>query len=193
MIAQLRGALRSKAPERVIVDVGGVGYLVAVPLSTFYELPELGSEVELHVRTYVRAEAIELYGFRTAAEQALFEALIGVQGIGPKLAVTILSGMESDLLVASLVSQDVARLTTIPGVGKKTAERLALELKDKAAELVPSGAAVGAGHGVRGDVLSALVNLGYKPRVAEAALDRIEHPADEFETLLRQTLGMLAR
>lgn len=192
MIGYLRGALRSKATEAVLVDVGGVGYRVTVPLSTYYELPDLGAEVELRIHTYVRDDAIQLYGFRTRSEKGLFLALIGISGIGPKLAITILSGMESDLLVASIADQDIARLTSIPGVGKKTAERLALELKDKVLELVPAARAL-THHGVRDDVVSALQNLGYRKRHAERAIEKIEEPADEFETLLRQTLRMLAR
>lgn len=192
MIGSLRGVLRRKAPEGLLVDVNGVGYVLRVPLSTFYELPDAGETVSLRVHTYVRDDAIELYGFGTAAEQSLFEALIGVAGVGPKLAVTILSGMESDMLVGAIADQDVARLTTIPGVGKKTAERLALELKDKVVDLVPAAREV-SGIGVRDDVVSALVNLGYRKRDAEAALKKVEDPADDFETLLRQTLRMLAR
>jgi Holliday junction DNA helicase RuvA len=192
MIGYLSGILRRKATEGLVIDVGGVGYLVAVPLSTYYGLPELGEEVGLRIHTNVRDDAIELYGFRTATEQALFGALIGVSGIGPKLAVTILSGMESDLLLSAIAGQDIARLTTIPGVGKKTAERLALELKDKVMEMGAT-APEAAGHGVRGDVLSALMNLGYRQRDAETALKLVSDPDAEFETLLRQTLRTLAR
>lgn len=192
MIGYLNGILRRKATEGLLIDVGGVGYLVAVPLSTFYELPELGEQVGLRIHTNVRDDAIELYGFRTATEQALFSALIGVSGIGPKLAVTILSGMESDALVSAIAHQDIVRLTTIPGVGKKTAERMALELKDKVREIGAVRPEPGR-TGVREDVLSALVNLGYKPRDAEAALTKVEDPASDLETLLRQTLRVLAR
>ena len=193
MIGYLSGTLRRKATERLLVDVGGVGYLVAVPLSTFYELPALGEEVGLRIHTNVRDDAIELYGFQTAAEQGLFAALIGVSGIGPKLAVTILSGMESDALVRAIASQDISRLTTIPGVGKKTAERMALELRDKMPEIGDAAPEFAGPQGVREDVLSALVNLGYRPRDAEAALKKVSDPAEDLETLLRQTLRMLAR
>lgn len=192
MIGSLRGTLGRKATQGLLVDVGGVGYLVRVPLSTFYELPDAGAEVTLRIHTHVRDDAIELYGFGTGAEQALFEALLAVAGVGPKLALTILSGMESELLVRSIADQDIARLTTIPGVGKKTAERLALELKDKVFELAPA-VRDSTGRGVREDVVSALSNLGYKRRDAELALKKVETPAEDFETLLRQTLRMLAR
>jgi Holliday junction DNA helicase RuvA len=192
MIGYLNGILRRKATEGLLIDVGGVGYLVAVPLSTFYELPALGEEVGLRIHTNVRDDAIELYGFNTAAEQSLFSALIGVSGIGPKLAVTILSGMESDGLVSAIAHQDIARLTTIPGVGKKTAERMALELKDKVLEIGDVKPEAGR-TGVREDVVSALVNLGYRPRDAEAALKKVEDPAADLESLLRQTLRVLAR
>lgn len=192
MIGSLTGALRRKATDGIVVDVQGVGYLVTVPLSTYYELPDLGREVSLRIHTYVRDDSIDLYGFGSGAEQQLFEALIGVAGVGPKLAVTILSGMESEMLVSAIAAQDVARLTTIPGVGKKTAERLALELKDKVLDMAPE-VGVTTVHGVREDVVSALVNLGYRQRDAERALERIEDPADDFDTLLRQTLRMLAK
>ena len=192
MIGSLAGRLSHKAPEKLVVDVGGVGYVVRLPLSTYYELPELGESVRLRIHTYVREDAIELYGFGTEAEQLLFEALLSVAGVGPKLALTILSGMESDLLVVAIADQDVARLTTIPGVGRKTAERLALELKDKVGKLA-SASSERTGHGMRDDVLSALLNLGYRRRDAESALKQVEDPAGDFETLLRQTLRNLAR
>ncbi len=192
MIGALTGILRRKAPEGVLVDVGGVGYLVVVPLSTYYELPDLGREVSLRIHTYVRDDSIDLYGFGSGTEQSLFEALIGVAGVGPKLAVTILSGMEGDMLVASIADQDIARLTTIPGVGKKTAQRLALELKDKVLDMAPEARETTA-QGTREDVVSALVNLGYRRRDAERAIEKVEDPADDFETLLRQTLRMLAK
>lgn len=192
MIGQLRGKLQRKETEGLVIDVGGVGYRVTVPLSTFYELPDAGDEVSLRIHTHVRDDAIELYGFRTGTEEALFHALVSVSGIGPKLAVTVLSGMESDALLSALADQDLARLTSIPGVGKKTAERMALELRDK---VMAIGARRGESgpRGVREDVLSALQNLGYKGRDAEAAMKRIDDPASDFETLLRQTLRVLAR
>lgn len=192
MIGSLHGRLRHKATDGIIIDVGGVGYAVTVPLSTFYELPDADHEVSLLVHTYVRDVAIELYGFHTAVEQSLFQALISVSGIGPKLAVTILSGMESDTLVSSIADSDIARLTSIPGVGRKTAERMALELKDKVLDVMPAARDTSV-TASRDDVLSALLNLGYRRRDAEAALKQVEDPADEFEALLRQTLRMLAK
>lgn len=192
MIGSLRGSLREKTPEYVIVDVGGVGYQVYLPLPSFYEIGELGDEVVLRIYTHVRDDALRLYGFKDLPQQRLFEHLISVAGIGPKLAVTILSGMETDLLIGAIVDADIARLSTIPGVGKKTAERMALELKEKVEGLVPVTAAAGP-RGVRNDVLSALENLGYRPRDAERALDKVEDPADQFEDLLKQTLRVLAR
>jgi Holliday junction DNA helicase RuvA len=191
MIGALRGKLRRKAPEALIVEVGGVGYRVIVPLSTYYELPEAGGEVDLRIYTHVRDVAIELYGFGKRSEQALFGALIGVSGIGPKLAVTILSGMEADTLVRAIANADIARLTSIPGVGKKTAERVALELKDRVAKIVPTASTGPAG--VRDDVLSALLNLGYKRPQAEAALGSLGDDVTQFEDLLRQSLRALAR
>jgi len=192
VIGALRGSLHEKTPEYVIVDVGGVGYQVYVPLPTFYDIGELGDEVVLRIYTHVRDDVLRLYGFKDLPQQRLFENLISVAGIGPKLAVTILSGMETDLLVGAIVDADIARLSTIPGVGRKTAERMALELKGKVEELVPATAAAGS-RGVRRDVLSALENLGYRPRDAERALEKVEDPADQFEDLLKQTLRVLAR
>lgn len=191
MIGALRGTLRRKDTDALIVDVGGVGYRVSVPLSTYYGLPEAGGEVDLRIHTHVRDVAIELYGFGSKSEQALFEALIGVSGIGPKLAVTILSGMEADTLVQAIANSDIARLTSIPGVGKKTAERVALELKDRAAKIMPTAPAGPAG--IRDDVLSALLNLGYKRRDAEAALGQVGDEADSFEDILRLSLRALAK
>lgn len=191
MIGTLHGQIAEKSTEYVVVDVGGVGYRVQVPLSTYYALGEVGEEVRLRIHTHVRDDALQLYGFLEEMEQRLFEHLISVAGIGPKLAVTILSGMEVETLVSAIGEENVARLSTIPGVGRKTAERLALELKDKMTELglavVPSGA-----EGVRQDVLSALVNLGYRRKDAERALERVEDPAEGFEELIKQTLQVLA-
>lgn len=191
MIGGLRGTLREKDPEYLLIDVGGVGYRVHVPLSTFYVVGEPGDEVSLRIHTHVRDDAINLYGFRDRTEHRLFEQLITVAGIGPKLAITILSGMEVETLVAAIAGDNIARLATIPGVGKKTAERMALELKDKVAGLVPEAAPSGP-TGLRQDVLSALVNLGYHRRAAERALDAVDEPSDQFEELLRQTLRVLA-
>lgn len=191
MIGALRGTLHEKTPEYVIVDVGGVGYQVWLPLPAFYEIGERGAEVVLRIYTHVRDDALQLYGFKDLPQQRLFENLISVAGIGPKLAVTILSGMETDTLIGAIVDGDIARLSTIPGVGKKTAERMALELKEKVDDIAPVSVASGP-RGIRQDVLSALENLGYRPRDAERALDKVEDPADEFEDLLRQTLRVLA-
>lgn len=192
MIGALRGTLHEKTPEYVIVDVGGVGYKVFLPLPAFYEIGERGDEVQLRIYTHVRDDVLQLYGFKDLPQQRLFEHLISVAGIGPKLALTILSGMEVEVLTAAIVDGDIARLSTTPGVGKKTAERMALELKDKVEDLAPAASA-GSPRGVRHDVLSALENLGYRPRDAHRALDKVDDPATGFEDLLRQTLRVLAR
>jgi Holliday junction DNA helicase RuvA len=191
MIGSLRGTLGDKATDYIIVDVGGVGYRVQVALSTFYVLGDLGDEVTLRIYTHVRDDALQLYGFVEELEQRIFESLISVAGIGPKLAITILSGMEVDTLVGAIAEENVARLSTIPGVGRKTAERMVLELKDKVAQLAPA-VIPGGPQGVRQDVLSALVNLGYRPRDADRALEKVEDPSERFEELLRQTLRVLA-
>jgi len=174
------------------VDVGGVGYRVAIPLSTFYRLGEPGGEVTLLTHTHVREDALALFGFLTAAEQALFERLIAVSGVGPKLALSILSGIEAPDLVAALRASDVARLTRIPGVGKKTAERLVLELKDKVQGLAASeeAAPVGAAVSSREDLVSALVHLGYSRPEAERGVERALQgdTTGRFEDLLRLSL-----
>ena len=164
---------------------------VQVPLSTFYGLGEPGAEVIFRVHTHVREDALALFGFATTVELQLFELLIGISGIGPRLALAVLSGIEPSELVRAVRQGDMGRLTGIPGVGKKTAERMALELKEKVDDLVlvPLGSGP---RGIRQDVLSALENLGYRPRDAERALDKVEDPADQFETLLKQTLRVLA-
>jgi Holliday junction DNA helicase RuvA len=195
LIARLKGTLVEKSPSRIVVDVGGVGYDVLVPLSTFYGLGEAGAPVSLRVHTHVREDVIALYGFASSLEQDLFERLIAISGIGPKLALAVLSGIDSAELVRAIRTQDVARLTRIPGVGKKTAERIGLELKDRlphtagpAAEVAPDG------DGVRADLLSALTNLGYKGAVAEKAVDAAVKKAPDapFEQLLRDILrGMM--
>lgn len=195
MIARLKGTLVEKSPNRVILDVGGVGYDVLVPLSTFYDLGEAGSGVTLRVHTHVREDAIALYGFSTPLELDLFERLIAINGIGPKLALAVLSGIDPGDLIRAIRAQDVGRLTRIPGVGKKTAERIGLELKDR----LPHGEASpetsqGAAGDRRADLLSALTNLGYKGAVAEKAVDAIlkKAPDAPFEDLLRDILrGMM--
>jgi Holliday junction DNA helicase RuvA len=191
MIGALRGTLHEKTPEYVIIDVGGVGYKVHLPLPAYYDIGDRGAEVQLRIYTHVRDDVLQLYGFKDLPQQRLFEYLISVAGIGPKLALTILSGMEVDVLTGAIADGDIARLSTIPGVGKKTAERMALELKDKVEDMAPAASATGP-RGVRQDVLSALENLGYRPRDAGRALDKVKEPAGEFEDLLRQTLRVLA-
>ena len=199
MIASLRGTLVGKAPNRLIVDVGGVGYDVQVPLSTFYVLGDEGSAVTLRVHTHVREDAIALFGFATALELDLFNRLIAINGIGPKLALAVLSGIEPNDLVRAIRLQDVARLTAIPGVGKKTAERIGLELKDRlpAAMQTPEPAPQAASpqDQMRDDLLSALINLGYQRQAAEKALDRVleESPDSAFEAALKSTLQRLMK
>jgi Holliday junction DNA helicase RuvA len=200
MIARLHGRLAEKDPTRIIVDVGGVGYDVAVPLSTYYTLGEPGSDVALRVHTHVREDTLALYGFSTGLELQIFERLIGISGIGPKLALAVLSGIDVSDLVRAVMGGDVGRLTAIPGIGKKTAERIGLELKDKLPKGIvdetSAGLDTGApGSGLRRDLLSALLNLGYHRPLAERAVDaalaRAESPA--FETVLKQALRELAR
>jgi holliday junction DNA helicase RuvA len=196
MIAALRGTLIEKHPNRVIVDIHGVGYDVQVPLSTFYAIGDAGGEVSLRVRTHVREDAIALYGFLTALELDLFDRLIAISGIGPKLALAVLSGIDAGELVRAVRGQDVARLTRIPGVGKKTAERIGLELKDKLGSALPAGGAPDPeGGDLRADVISALVNLGYQPAAAEKAVNaELRHSADpRFEDVLRGGLRALMR
>lgn len=194
MIAELRGRMLRKGPQEVVVDVGGVGYRVAIPLSTFYRLGEPGSEVRLLTYTHVREDALALFGFLTEAEQDLFERLIDVAGVGPRLALAILSGIEPPDLVAALRDGDVARLTRIPGVGRKTAERLVLELKDKVQRLAASPARAPSAGSPRDDLVSALVHLGYSRPEAERGVDRaLREGGDErFEDLLRRTLRTLS-
>ena len=195
MIAHLRGRLLRKDTQEAVVDVGGVGYRVVIPLSTFYRLGGEGDEVSLLTYTHVREDVLALYGFLTAGEQALFERLISVAGVGPKLAVSILSGIEAPELVEALRASDVVRLTRIPGVGKKTAERLVLELKDKMQGLAaPTEAPAPPRGSPKDDLLSALVHLGYSRPEAERAADRAlrEDGSGRFEDLLRRTLRLLS-
>jgi len=196
LIAQLRGRLVRKETQEAVVDVNGVGYRLTIPLSTFYRIGEPGQEVTLLAHTHVREDTLALFGFLTAAEQALFERLISVSGVGPKVAIAILSGIEAPDLVAALRTSDVARLTRIPGVGKKTAERLVLELKDKvqglvAAEPETPPAAPGT---AKDDLVSALVHLGYSRPEAEKGVDRAlkDDGAGRFEDLLRRSLRILS-
>src|SRR6202050_3886943 len=171
MIAHLRGRLLAKHPNQAVVETAGVGYDVTISVPTFSDLPTLGSEVALHIHTHVREDQIALYGFLRPTEKKLFEKLITVSGIGPKLAITILSGMPADEMVGAIRGNDIARLTRIPGIGKKTAERMVLELRDK---LPPAGVetapAVPALSATEEDVLSALLNLGYQRAAVEKAL-----------------------
>ena len=198
MIAFLRGRLLEKHPNRIVVDVGGVGYDVHVPVSSFYGLGEPGGEVTLRVHTHVREDVIALFGFVTALELQLFERLIAVNGIGPRLALAVLSGIEPPDLIQAIQRADIVRLTGIPGIGKKTAERVVLELKDKMAQLAvaPPAAEAPAVHGaMRDDLLSALLNLGYHRPAAEKALDRVleQEPDGTFEQALRAALKHLSR
>jgi holliday junction DNA helicase RuvA len=196
MIAALRGRLLRKGTGDVVVDVGGVGYRVTIPLSTFYRLGEPGSDVALRIHTHVREDALQLFGFLGEEEQSLFELLIGVAGVGPKLAVNILSGIEAPDLVQALRVADLARLTRIPGVGKKTAERLVLELREKVQKIAtttpettpaPSGA-------LKEDLVSVLANLGYSRPEAEKAVERAlaDGGSDRFEDQLRRSLRLLS-
>jgi len=196
LIGHLRGQILRKSPQEVVVEVAGVGYRVLIPVSSFYRLGGEGDSVSLRVHTHVREDALALYGFLTAGEQSLFERLIGVAGVGPKLALNILSGIEAPELTAALREADVARLTRVPGVGKKTAERLVLELRDKmpalaASEGTPSS---GAATGLKDDLLSALANLGYSRPEAEKGVERAlrEDGSARFEDLLRRALRILS-
>jgi Holliday junction DNA helicase RuvA len=194
MIAHLRGTLLSAAPGRMIVDCHGVGYDVTVSMNTFTQLPQAGDEVSLFIYTHVREDQIALFGFASAEEKALFEKLISVSGIGPKLAVNILGGIATPELVSALRGGDAVRLTRMPGVGKKTAERMVLELKDKLAEFAAPAAAPRARGRMVEDVLSALVNLGYPPAAASQALEKLSPDGERgFEQLFRAALAQLAR
>lgn len=201
MIAHITGKLIHKQPNSVIVDVGGVGYELTVPLSTFYDLGEPGADVSLRVHTHVREDALQLFGFRTDREKKLFLLLLTVSGIGPKLAVTVLSGLSVEELVQALRAGNLAKLVAIPGVGKKTAERMLLELKDKAAAILPpgleeaAGAVAQSGDAMRDDVISALVNLGYQQSAAEKAVSAVlkETPDANFTATLKQALRRLAK
>jgi holliday junction DNA helicase RuvA len=203
MIALLRGVLLEKHPNQALVDVGGVGYDVAIPISTYSRLPEKGSEVRLRIHTHVREDALALYGFLSQDEKALFEKLISVSGIGPKMAMAVLSGIPTSELIASIRRGEVDRLVRIPGVGKKTAERMVVELRDKmpapsgeepASTQAPPAAALNA---VEQDVLSALLNLGCARPAAEAAVRKTRvagapPPATaEFEPLFRRALELV--
>ena len=207
MIAYLSGTLLSKQATSAIVDVGGVGYDVAIPLSTFYELGEVGAPVQLRIYTHVREDSLQLFGFKTARERELFLQLISVSGVGPSLAIKLLSGMNADEMVASIRTNNLARLVSIPGVGRKTAERLVVDLRDKIAalsspaleeEFAAKAAATGAPtseDSIRNDALSALTNLGYQKASAEKAVSRAVDEGGELsvEVILRRSLRALAK
>ncbi len=199
MIGHLRGILLEKHPNEVIVEAQGVGYQVVIPVSTYTSLPEAGGEIRLRIHTHVREDAIALFGFLTVEEKALFEKLIGVSGIGPKLGITVLSGLAVADLVQAIRSGDVVQLTKVPGVGKKTAERMVVELRDKldaigaarpASAPVPAAPARSA---VEDDVLSALINLGCPKPAAETAIQKARAAGAplEFEPLFRKALALV--
>lgn len=196
MIAHLRGKLLAKHPNQAIVETAGVGYDVTISVPTFSDLPALGSEVALHIHTHVREDALALYGFLRPSEKLLFEKLLTVSGIGPKLAITILSGMAADEMVGAIRGNDVARLTRIPGIGKKTAERMVLELRDKLPEAGPAAPpAVSSASAIGEDVLSALVNLGYQRALAEKALAVATKNGKSlsFDAMFREALAALSK
>jgi Holliday junction DNA helicase RuvA len=207
MIAYLSGTLLSKQATSAIVDVGGVGYEVAIPLSTFYELGDAGSPVQLRIYTHVREDAIQLFGFKTARERELFLQLISVNGVGPGLAIKLLSGMNADEMIASIRTNNLVRLVAIPGVGRKTAERLVVDLRDKIAalsspaleeEFAAKAAAVGGvvtEDSIRNDAMSALANLGYQKVAAEKAVKTAIDEGGELsvEVILRRSLRSLAK
>jgi len=205
MIAHLSGTLLSKQATSVILDVSGVGYEVSIPLSTFYELEDAGSTVQLRIYTHVREDALQLYGFKTARERELFLRLISVSGIGPKLGITLLSGMSADEMISSIRTNNLAKLTLIPGVGRKTAERLVMELRDKVASLSAEveeelgtktdATAVPTEDSMRADALSALLNLGYQRNAAEKAVTAAMSETSDVsvESILRSSLRKLAK
>lgn len=203
MIAALTGKISEKQANTLVVDVGGVGYEVTIPLSTFYELGDLGSEVSLKIYTHVREDAISLFGFKTLREKELFLHLISVSGIGPKSAITALSGMSADEIIAAIRTNNLVRLNTIPGVGKKTAERMVIELRDKVAKLSgidatdvqSDGAEALPTDSVFDDAVSALVNLGYQTAAAEKSLRQALKEGTEptVQKLLRRSLQILAK
>jgi len=192
MIAHLRGKLISKHPNQAIVEAAGVGYEVNISIPTFSTLPGLGTEVSLFIHTHVREDALSLFGFLRSEEKQLFEKLISVSGIGPRLAITILSGMPADAMIASIKGNNIGALTRIPGIGRKTAERMVLELRDKLDHFgVP---AADAASPVEEDVISALINLGYQRPLAERALARLGNATGEsFDGLFRKALAALAK
>lgn len=196
MIAQISGTLAQKIPGEVIVDVAGVGYQVLIPLSVFYQLPEIGTPLSLQIHTHVREDALQLFGFQDLAEKQVFLLLIGVSGIGPKLAINILSGITAAELKRALRDGDQGRLVAIPGVGRKLAERLIVELKDRIATLAPLEAESGrvdGGSQLLLDAVSALVNLGYKrPDAEKAVREVLKRGAQSLESVLKESLRHLS-
>jgi Holliday junction DNA helicase RuvA len=203
VIAYLSGTVLLKQPNTVVIDVNGVGYEVTIPVSTFYDLGEVGEPIALRVHTYVREDAIQLFGFQTGREKDLFLKLTSVSGVGPKLAITLLSGMSPDELIPAIRTNDLGRLTAVPGIGRKTAERLVIELRDRMAAMagpeVEAAYAAARGPGgtdaVRDDVVAALLSLGYQKAQAEKAVSRVlERESDRtIEHVLRESLKLLSR
>ena len=194
MIAHLRGRLIAKHPNQAVVETAGVGYDVTITIPTYSDLPSIGAEVALHIHTHVREDVIALYGFLRPAEKQLFEKLISVSGIGPKLAITVLSGMPTEEMVRAIRGNDLGRLTRVPGIGRKTAERLVLELRDKLEDF-GAAPAIAAVTPVEEDVLSALTNLGYQRAAAEKALAQAAKNGkrDSFDVLFRDALAALSK
>lgn len=199
MIALLTGKIAHKSPEYIILDVNGVGYRVQIPFSTYYELPDTGAQISLTIYTHVKEDAISLYGFRTPAEKNFFQLLISVSGIGPKMGKDILSNIQVNELAAAITRGDLARLSAVPGIGKKTAERMVLELRDKVLKLditAPprDGEGVAPAAGIEEDVASALVNLGYKEAVVKKTLSELRIPPEaSMEEALKQALKALMK
>lgn len=200
MIARIHGTLIQKSVLQCVVDVHGTGYRIVVPLTTFYELPEIGQPVVLHIHTHVREDAIHLFGFHTVEEREVFQLMISVSGIGPKLAVNILSGIDARELARAVLDGDLKRLTGIPGVGRKTAERMILELREKVAKLEAEAGQAGivtpqGNLQIQDDALSALLNLGYRVPVAKEAIERALKEASgglSLDRLLKEALRILA-
>jgi holliday junction DNA helicase RuvA len=195
MIGYLKGLLIEKKPNYVLLDVNGVGYMVNIPVSTFLELPAEGSALSLNIYTHVREDVLALYGFRTMREKHLFEKLIGVSGIGPKAGIAFLSGMPADELIPAIQRQDIAKLSTIPGVGRKTAERVSLELREQIPALLAESAAAPKELPLREDLISALINLGYQRNLAERTVKMVlekSKPDSAFEDLLKSSLQVIS-
>lgn len=202
MIANINGILLQKSVNSIVIDVHGVGYRVFVPLSTFYELPDIGLPVSLRIHTHVKEDAIQLFGFKTSEEKNVFQLMISVAGIGPRLATNILSGISAPELARAVCTEDLKKLVSIPGIGKKTADRMIFELKEKLQKILLveeeplPGAGEDSGERVKEDALSALVNLGYKSSVAKDAMEKVIEESDGdviLESLLKKALKMLAK